>query len=320
MIGDTIEYPLEGDDAVGTLIIGGALYLLSPLVVPSIIVGGYSVAVCRNVLAGEPEPPAFEDWGQLAIDGLYVVAISLLYWLPALVVGAGATMGYLLLGVALGFDSAGLAGIGFLFVVFGVMLALAYSLVVGYVLPAAIVNYARTDDLSAAWDVDTLRTLATSGDYAKAWVIGAVILFAANSAGSSLVWILVGFLVLFYGQVAAMYAFTRGGMDALNIDPPTTAHGAGSAADTAGDGTAVGTPADSAAEGAPGDAGGASGADATGEDLTDLTAVGPTVAEGLRAAGFETVADVRAATREDLTGVDGIGAARADRIKSDLED
>lgn len=52
-------------------------------------------------------------------------------------------------------------------------------------------------------------------------------------------------------------------------------------------------------------------------DLTDLDGVGPTTAEALRAAGFETVAAVRAATMEELTAADGVGPAKAQRIKTD---
>jgi NAD(P)-dependent dehydrogenase (short-subunit alcohol dehydrogenase family)/predicted flap endonuclease-1-like 5' DNA nuclease len=55
-------------------------------------------------------------------------------------------------------------------------------------------------------------------------------------------------------------------------------------------------------------------------DLTDLDGVGPTTAEALREAGFESVADVRAATVGDLTTVGGIGPSKAQRIKTDAGD
>jgi large subunit ribosomal protein L32e len=55
-------------------------------------------------------------------------------------------------------------------------------------------------------------------------------------------------------------------------------------------------------------------------DLTDLDGVGPTTAEALREAGFESVADVHAATVGDLTTVGGIGPSKAQRIKTDVGD
>ncbi|MFB6136443.1 MAG: 50S ribosomal protein L32e [Halobacteriaceae archaeon] len=58
--------------------------------------------------------------------------------------------------------------------------------------------------------------------------------------------------------------------------------------------------------------------DTTPEELTDISGVSETRAEALREAGFETVEDVRAATQEELTEVEGIGNALAARIKADV--
>jgi len=54
-------------------------------------------------------------------------------------------------------------------------------------------------------------------------------------------------------------------------------------------------------------------------DLTTLDGVGPATAEALRAAGFDSVAAVRAASAEELTTTDGVGPARARRIKDSAE-
>jgi len=54
------------------------------------------------------------------------------------------------------------------------------------------------------------------------------------------------------------------------------------------------------------------------QELTDIGGVGESTAEALREAGFETVADVRAAAEDELTEVPGVGAALAARIKTDL--
>jgi sec-independent protein translocase protein TatC len=72
----------------------------------------------------------------------------------------------------------------------------------------------------------------------------------------------------------------------------------------------------------PGNDDGGSGdeAPANAEGLQDITGVGPAKAEALREAGFESVADVRAATPGDLTGASGIGETLAGRIKDDVGD
>jgi predicted flap endonuclease-1-like 5' DNA nuclease len=332
MIRDAIEYPLEGDDAAMRLVIGGALVLLSPLVIPNVLIGGFSVAICRTVVEGRPEPPAFDDWGKLAVDGLAVVAISLVYWLPALVVGTVGfgTVAIVLFGI--GRDPGTLAGPLSVVLAFGGgLLALAYSVVVGYVLPASIVNYARTGDLSAAWNFGTIRTIVVNGDYAKGWLVGVGLLFAFNAAASSLIWILVGFPVLFFGQVAAMYVFTRGTMDALGIAPEDVDSSAGDASGTGSEASVPG-PSDPVTTGRSrgdttdgtghGDAAGeAAGDGATDErTLENVAAIGPTTADALRGAGFETVADLQAATRSELAAVDGIGPATANRITSNVEE
>ncbi|SNR48163.1 50S ribosomal protein L32e [Halorubrum vacuolatum] len=54
------------------------------------------------------------------------------------------------------------------------------------------------------------------------------------------------------------------------------------------------------------------------EELEDISGVGPSKADALRAAGYETVEDVKAASQSELSDVDGIGNALAARIKADV--
>ena len=53
-------------------------------------------------------------------------------------------------------------------------------------------------------------------------------------------------------------------------------------------------------------------------DLTDISGVGDAKADALRDAGFETVADLQAASQSELAEVEGIGNALAARIKADV--
>jgi len=54
------------------------------------------------------------------------------------------------------------------------------------------------------------------------------------------------------------------------------------------------------------------------ESIEDITGVGPAKAESLRAAGYDSVADIRGVTPEELAEVDGIGDALAADIKADV--
>ncbi len=54
------------------------------------------------------------------------------------------------------------------------------------------------------------------------------------------------------------------------------------------------------------------------QSLEDVSGVGPSKADALREAGFESVQDVKAASQDDLAEVEGIGNALAARIKADV--
>jgi predicted flap endonuclease-1-like 5' DNA nuclease len=246
MIEDAVTYPMEGDDAPKTLLIGGGVYLASgviaffasilsiiPLVgiilgplgalaaaVPSLLVGGYSVSVCRSVMEDQDEPPAFDDWGRLVRDGLKVAVIGLLYALPVIVLGVVALVLFLVVSFVFGSYSDVTSIASLLITGLGSLVAAVYGLAIAYVMPAAIFNYARSEKISSAWDVGTLRTIATNVEYAKAWAVGLLFLLVANIVGGSLTLLLVGFLVFFYGQVAAMYLYANGAMDALDMPRP----------------------------------------------------------------------------------------------------
>ena len=54
------------------------------------------------------------------------------------------------------------------------------------------------------------------------------------------------------------------------------------------------------------------------EYLEDKICVGPSKADALREAGYETIEDVKAASQGELSEIDGIGNALAARIKADV--
>ncbi|MFC6824354.1 50S ribosomal protein L32e [Halopelagius fulvigenes] len=54
------------------------------------------------------------------------------------------------------------------------------------------------------------------------------------------------------------------------------------------------------------------------QELEDISGVGPSKAEALREAGYETIEDVKAASQSELADVEGVGNALAARIKADV--
>jgi len=61
-------------------------------------------------------------------------------------------------------------------------------------------------------------------------------------------------------------------------------------------------------------------ADDAPEELEDISGVGPSKADTLREAGYASVADIQAASQDELSEVDGVGNALAARIKAGVGD
>jgi len=228
-----LRYPWTGDRNVERVAIGGLLGLFGILFVPILFVNGYLVRVLRAVSAGETETaPAFDDWGELLVEGLSATVIGAVYFgVPLLLVAVGFLVSFLpvLVGAGVGSDG-GVAAGGFL----GILGMLAVQLlggilflVAGYLLPGAVAAYARTDSVGAAFSPSTVRTIVTNREYAMAWLfafaINVLAGVATNVAFVTIVGILFVPFISFYGQVACTYAIGRGVADIpLDGEPDAT--------------------------------------------------------------------------------------------------
>lgn len=220
MFVESLTYPRSGTDAAKTILIGGILTVFGVLLVPLLLVGGYSVRVVRSVLAGEERPPAFEAWGELFVDGVKAVAVFVAYVaLPTVVLVATVIL------TALTFD-AGLGGrlvAGGLALV-GLSVAGVLYLACWYVGTAGFVNFAKTGELGAAFAVGDLRPVLTSGAYATAWLLALVVLVGSSIVVGALEvvpvvgWVIGGF-VTFYASVSTTYLYARGFADATDVEP-----------------------------------------------------------------------------------------------------
>ncbi|MFB6224756.1 MAG: DUF4013 domain-containing protein [Haloarcula sp.] len=176
-VANSLTYPQEDDDWLTTLAIGGGLTLLGVLFIPILPVYGYLVSAIRERAAGATQPPQFEDWGELFVDGVKAFGISVVYMLiPTIVAGVviGGSVISMMTGTRAGVG-AGMAGL-----LGGFLLSTVLSLVFGYVAVAAIIHFACTGDLGAAFDVGTLRQLALSSEYATAWLVSVALFVGAG--------------------------------------------------------------------------------------------------------------------------------------------
>lgn len=224
MISESLNYLRNDEEGwVRTLLIGGILTFIGVLVVPMILVAGYLVRVVRATMHGDEQPPVFDDWGDMAMDGLKASVIAFAYSLVPGIIFA-VFVGGSIFALVLGNGSTGsglIGGIGFLA---GGLLALVLSLVAAYVTPAAIANYVETDQVGKGFAVSDLRPVLTSGQYFTAWISAFAVIFAGglvSSALSSVIpllgW-LPGAFVTFYALVAAYYIIGQAWGDLRDIE------------------------------------------------------------------------------------------------------
>mgnify|MGYP000035350984 CR=1 FL=1 len=182
MIQESLQYLRTDEDRwIRTVFIGGILSLLSVLVVPTFLVLGYLVRVVRGTMHGDDHPPAFDEWGDLLVDGVKAFAVAFVYALvPGIIAGVAIGGSVLSFVVGGGTESSSLLGLGMLGILVGSLLAFVLGLLAAYVIPAAIAALAETDRIGAAFSLGELRPVLTSGTYATAWITGVAILFAAG--------------------------------------------------------------------------------------------------------------------------------------------
>lgn len=212
-----LRYPWNDGESGTTLVAGGILTLLGPLLVPAFLVLGYTLRVVESELADAEEPPRFEDWGALLVDGVKAVVVLVAYLLVPMVVAAfvlaaiAGAAGFRFRSGLLTLTNA--AAVGGIFLVVALLLA-GLLLLVTYLAPAALVHLARTRRIGAAFAFDDVRELASADPYGSAWLL-AVAVFAANAVAllilnaASVGVILSGFLS-FYAFVAMAHLYADG--------------------------------------------------------------------------------------------------------------
>ena len=132
--------------------IAAVLTFFSFLLIPIPFLVGYSLAVSRRVMIGDPEPlPEWDDWGRLFMDGLYVVIAQFVYTLPFWIlacIGFVGTIGFS--GLSEVSEGAGTAGILATFGVVGCLILLLWIALI-FITPAIYIQYVRTNEFGACF-------------------------------------------------------------------------------------------------------------------------------------------------------------------------
>lgn len=181
VLGFCLTFPSR--KGIGPPLIGGILFLLFFLVIPVILAFGYLVHLTRAAAHGANEPPNFDDWADMLVDGVVLVLV----FIPV-------------------------------FIVFAIVLAIfdqlhwsmgsLWTLVGVYVFPAIYTNYAASGTWRGAFDVDSITTLLGDSSYVIAWliyiivinIVGAfvVIVLMLASLLTIIGWIIIWPVIFFY--------------------------------------------------------------------------------------------------------------------------
>lgn len=177
MLENALLYPRR-DGGWRTILIGGILILFGFLIVPIIPVHGYTVRLLRSAALDVDEPPQFDDWGELFVDGLKAFAVGFVYIIVPYVlvlISVGLTV---LVGEAVFGDGAAVAGLSILVG----LIAMVFLLVVACTIPVALTNFAVEDRLGAAFEIKKIISAVFTRDYGIAVLlsigVGLILFFA----------------------------------------------------------------------------------------------------------------------------------------------
>ena len=211
MLSEALEFPRRGEGWLKRIGIGGVLYLVGAfLFLPLLPVYGYLYQTLARSTRGETDPPEFVEWVELFVDGIKLLVVHIAYSLvPVILFGIGA----LFIGMG-AFGGGGLRAIGGIFIALGGL----SGLLVMYILPAALSNFAYEDRLGAAFHLRTVLGAAFTWPYFTAIVLAIVIGFVLGFIGLLLSVVLVGIFILFYVQVVVFYLWGQGFARGLGLE------------------------------------------------------------------------------------------------------
>lgn len=197
----TLTFFFEDPNWVQKLLVGSLFALFSPVLIGTVFIAGYAVALARNTMRGAtPLLPEWDDLQAIFIDGLKGVAISLAHKLPVLILILMTCLA-LFGGI---FLHSGDRALPEEFLYFGLPALLAGWLVV-FVLsfailvyvPAAFVRFVRTHRLGAAFDV--MENIAFIRNHSADYLTALLAILLASFIAQF------GFIVLCIGIFPAMF-------------------------------------------------------------------------------------------------------------------
>lgn len=208
MLSESIEFPRNGESWKRIALIGGILTLLSPLILPGILLYGYLVRCLRCGVRGETVPPHFDEWPRMFAEGVGFIAIPAVYFITPNIVTPVLTD----IGFAEPPGSALRIILGVVVILIGLGIFALF-----FILPAAWARFAHEERWLAAFQFRELAASVLSTDYVLGVIVAIGIGISIGLLGMLLLVIVIGVFILFYGQMAIFWSLGRGYGAASNI-------------------------------------------------------------------------------------------------------
>lgn len=156
-VGKSFTFVFDDSEWVSKILVAAAILVLGilffwilfiPVILAIALLAGYSVEITRRVITGDTQPlPAWDNWGDLIIDGLKVIVIGIVYALPFIVINT-------CLGIPINVLSKGGEAARAFSGLFGAAMGLLnflWAILWSLLMPAAIGFFADRGDLGAAF-------------------------------------------------------------------------------------------------------------------------------------------------------------------------
>ena len=181
-IGRSFTYMFEDQDWIKKILIGGVVSLI-PIVQLATL--GYFIEALRNTAEGRELPlPEWDDFGGKFMKGLMAFIAVFLYLLPIIFV-MGVILGVATV-IAGSLDSDAAETVATICPLIGNCLVFVYGILVMLILPAAVIQYALTEQFGAFFRFGDMMALikANVGGYIIALLVAMVAGLIAQIVGS----------------------------------------------------------------------------------------------------------------------------------------
>lgn len=177
--GKAFSFVFEDEDWIKKIGVGGLISLIP--VIGVFLVLGWGVEVVKRVIRDDAEIlPDWSDFGGYLTRGFLVFLVAFVYFLPVILLQVCSSLPFLYEAA----DETLITLFTIVTVCFGCV-TLLYSIAAYLVLPAAIANYAATDDISSAFKLGEVFKMVRDniGTYAMV-LLGGIVASIVASLGS----------------------------------------------------------------------------------------------------------------------------------------